>query len=385
MTNLSAFLQNFAQRTTLKGKLAERLFRSMLAGLSAAKLDMEAIRSETAAQFDSTAQTQEQLEAHLYELEAHLHELEAHLHELEAQNAAQIAILQEAISEKGAIRQNLETLNVNMRSNNAQLATLQSDTAMTKAKLSGMERHVRDTTTVQTPQVQTSAQEHTQPNQTAYDTIDYFDFENHFRGTIEHIKQAQRIYLPYFKEKHHVLDLGCGRGEFLSLLHEEGIPAVGVDVYEPYTEHCRLQGLEAHCGDGIAYLRQMDDVDGIFAGQVIEHLTTAQITALCETAFEKLPEGGVLVMETPNPTSLAIYTNAFYIDPSHVKPVHPLTMQYLLEKAGFTQVRLVYPDTSRPPQHIPPLDGASSEFNQAMQSVSDMLFGCQDYAVVAIK
>ncbi len=366
MAHLSTFLQEFAQRTTLKGKLAKRLFRSMLAGLSAAEQDIKTIHSETAAQLDST---------------------QMRLHELETQNAAlaaQVAVLQEAVSAEGAIRQNLETLNVNMRSNNAQLAALQSDTAMTKAKLSGIERHVHDTVSIPcTAQKQTPVPE--TEKQTAYDTIDYFDFENHFRGTIENIKQAQRIYLPYFSGKHHVLDLGCGRGEFLSLLHEEGIPAVGVDVYEPYTEHCRLQGLEAHCGDGIAYLRQMSEVDGIFAGQVIEHLTTAQITELCDTAFEKLSSGGVLVMETPNPTSLAIYTNAFYIDPSHVKPVHPLTMQYLLEKAGFTQVRLVYPQASRPPQHIPPLDGASDEFNQAMQSVSEMLFGCQDYAVVGIK
>lgn len=365
MTHLSTFLQSFAQRTTLKGKLAERLFRSMLAGLSAAEQDMNTVRTETAAQLDHAAQQ---------------------IHALEAQNtalAAQIAVLQEAVSAEGAIRQNLEALNVNMRSSNTQLAALQSDAAMTKAKLSGMERHIRDTVPVQSAQV--SAPEPVHAEQTAYNTIDYFDFENHFRGTIEHIRQTQRIYLPYFKGKRHVLDFGCGRGEFLSLLHEEGIPAVGVDVYEPYAEHCRLQGLEACCGDGIAYLRQMDEVDGIFAGQVIEHLTTAQITTLCETAFEKLPAGGVLVMETPNPTSLAIYTNAFYIDPSHVKPVHPLTMQYLLEKAGFTQIRLVYPDTSRPSQHIPPLDGASAEFNEAMQTVSDMLFGCQDYAVVAVK
>ena len=67
----------------------------------------------------------------------------------------------------------------------------------------------------------------------AYDTIEYFDFENHFRGSVEHIKEVQRQYLPYFQGKQHVLDIGCGRGEFLSLMQEEQIPAEGIDLYQP--------------------------------------------------------------------------------------------------------------------------------------------------------
>ena len=107
--------------------------------------------------------------------------------------------------------------------------------------------------------------------------------------------------------------------------------------------------------------------------------------ALCRTAFEKLAPGGVLILETPNPRSLAVYTNAFYLDPSHVKPVHPLTMQYLLQKEGFKDVQLLFPEQSRPPQRIPALDGAPEAFNEAMQTVSDTLYGAQDYAVIAVR
>ena len=135
-------------------------------------------------------------------------------------------------------------------------------------------------------------------------------------------------------------------------------------------------------------MAQLSAVDGIFLGQVVEHMTPEQILALCRTAYDKLEDGGCLVIETPNPTSLSIYTNAFYIDPSHVKPVHPLTMQYYLEKAGFSDTTLIFTENSRPAQSIPPLrcDAENlEEFNRAMKAVSNMLYGSQDYAIVAVK
>jgi O-antigen chain-terminating methyltransferase len=150
-----------------------------------------------------------------------------------------------------------------------------------------------------------------------------------------------------------------------------------------------MNGLKASCGDGADYMAKMKTVDGIFVGQVVEHLKTGEIIRLCETAYEKLEKGGCIIIETPNPTSLSIYTNAFYIDPSHVKPVHPLTMQYLLEKAGFRRVEIVYTPNSRPPINIPELkinsDGSTEEFNKAMKQVSQMLFGSQDYSAIAYK
>jgi O-antigen chain-terminating methyltransferase len=140
----------------------------------------------------------------------------------------------------------------------------------------------------------------------------------------------------------------------------------------------------------MAYLRSLEKVDGIFLGQVAEHLQTEQLTALCSLAYDKLEEGGCLVLETPNPTSLAIYTNAFYLDPSHVRPVHPLTLQYLLQKAGFRNTKLLFTEQSRPPYSIPALEVPGAEetctaFNEAMQRVSELLYGSQDYAAIAIK
>lgn len=217
-----------------------------------------------------------------------------------------------------------------------------------------------------------------------YCAIDYFDFENYFRGTREQIKQRQTEYLPLFKDCKTVLDIGCGRGEFLELMQDNNISAVGVDTYEPFVGYCREKGFDTVCRDGIEYLSSSDGFDGIFAGQVIEHLSVQQIIALIDAAYEKLSDKGVLVLETPNPRSLSIYCNAFYLDPSHMKPVHPETLRYLLKNAGFTHIDIIYTKASKPDITIPKIDG-QDEFNLAMEKVQDMLFGSQDYAVIARK
>jgi len=294
------------------------------------------------------------------------------------------------VRESGEIlRRDLENISLNLRNNNAAIEGLQSDTEFVKYKLGTVEKSVRFAPSA------SSAATVAQPSAPAevsggsdYEEIDYFDFENHFRGSIDSIKKAQEAYIPYFKDKKNVIDIGCGRGEFLSLMQDNGINAVGVDIYEPYADYCRMKGLNAECGDGSEYLSKLESVDGIFVGQVVEHLKPHQIIRLCNTAFEKLSDGGCIIIETPNPTSLSIYTNAFYIDPSHIKPVHPLTMKYYLEKAGFRNIEIIFTESSKPKVSIPPLKSDAEnidEFNEAVKKVSDIIFGSQDYAVVAVK
>lgn len=228
-----------------------------------------------------------------------------------------------------------------------------------------------------------------QVTQSNYQLVDYFDFENHFRGNREDIKKRQEIYLPYMEGKKNVFDLGCGRGEFLELLGEHGVRATGVDSYPQFVKYCQSRNLSVILGDALEVLSTVHCVDGIFAGQLVEHLTFQQIQALCTLSFEKLTNDGYIILETPNPMSLAIYTHAFYMDPSHNKPVHPLTLQYLLQKCGFRDVQILFLPNSRLPIEIPELylPGNSSvdSFNQVMKEVSKALFGSQDYAVIAQK
>ena len=199
--------------------------------------------------------------------------------------------------------------------------------------------------------------------------------------------ERQRSYLPYVRNKTgRIFDLGCGRGEFLRLLKEENIPAFGVDTYPEYEITGQMYGIEIGVGDGIEVLEnQKEPLGGIFCAQVIEHLGFKNVEKLCRLAYDKLEKGGCLILETPNPMCVSTMTNGFYIDPTHDKPVHPLLMQYMLKSIGFTEVQLLWPDHSLgtlPPIHSEYIDNLE-EVNRAIERVSGLLFGSQDYAVIA--
>lgn len=298
----------------------------------------------------------------------------------------------ESVAKKVAYLEELlegyESFAVNLRNNNAQLDLIKQDIDMLNVKMKKVGQKAPVNVSGNQPIKQESSQIQKVDNvDNSYETIDYFDFENHFRGSREAIKERQKEYLKYFENCNQVVDIGCGRGEFLELLKEHHIGAVGVDAYEEFADYCKDKDLQAVAGDGIEYLQQVAGTDGVFVGQVVEHLKVEQIIALCNAAYEKLSQGGYLVIETPNPTSLAIYTHAFYVDPSHVKPVHPLTMQYLLEKAGFKDIQIIYTETSKLETSIPEIKISDAEgiesFNEAMKIVSNTLFGSQDYAIIA--
>ena len=221
------------------------------------------------------------------------------------------------------------------------------------------------------------------------DGIDYFDFENRFRGPREAIKESQKGYVKYFEGKDYVVDLGCGRGEFLEVLKEHGVDALGVDLSDQFIEYCKGLGLNVIKEDAITYLYNHENIGGIFASQLIEHLGTDKMIEFCRLAYQKLADGAYFILETPNPSSLAIFTHAFYIDPSHQKPIHPLTVQYILECAGFRSVQVVYTPGSRLPMSIPELKGDGienlAEFNESIRQLNDVLYGSQDYAIIAQK
>ena len=202
MGNLSQHLQGMQQQSGWKGALKRKLFGWCYALFQDAEQDRAALEQQLA-----TAQQE---------------------------NAALSAQLQQ-------LRQDFEQACVNLRNNNSMLANHQGDIDCCKMQLRQMERKL-----AAAPAVSAAAPADTAapvpaappaeaPRQ-AYDTIEYFDFENHFRGSVEHIKEVQRQYLPYFQGKQHVLDIGCGRGEFLSLMQEEQIPAEGIDLYQPYVD-----------------------------------------------------------------------------------------------------------------------------------------------------
>ncbi len=224
-----------------------------------------------------------------------------------------------------------------------------------------------------------------------YEDLDYLEFQNAFRGSVDDIMNRMRIYEPYFRDaKGTVLDFGCGRGEFLLLMKELGVDAIGVDPYKAYEAMGAMKGIQIVTDDGVKFLQNAKEpFGGIFVGQVVEHIGFPNIVKLCKLAYEKLQPGGYLVMETPNAACLAIYTNSFYLDPTHQNPVHPLLLQYIAKAAGFSSVEIVYTEGSRCDIEIPEIQSDSitnlEEVNKALHRVSETLFGSMDYAVVARK
>ena len=58
-------------------------------------------------------------------------------------------------------------------------------------------------------------------------------------------------------------------------------------------------------------------------------------------AHDVLPAGGVLILETPNPESLVAGSVNFHRDPTHLRPIHPDTLVFVCESAGFDPVQTV--------------------------------------------
>ncbi|KIX13637.1 class I SAM-dependent methyltransferase [Dethiosulfatarculus sandiegensis] len=224
---------------------------------------------------------------------------------------------------------------------------------------------------------------------------DYLAFEDLHRGTREEIKKRQEIYLPVFREnvtdEHPLLDIGCGRGEFLELAKEAGLKAAGVDMNPEMAAFCQEMGLEVKEADALEYLRQVPDASlgGIIASQVIEHLTLNQLMELVSLCVAKLAKGGALVAETINPQCLSTFSGAFYLDMTHQKPIHPEAARFLWSKAGLGQVDLLflspYPPEARLESFGADDQGLAGAFNRNTHRLNQLLYSYQDYAVVGRK
>ncbi|EWY41506.1 hypothetical protein N825_27800 [Skermanella stibiiresistens SB22] len=180
----------------------------------------------------------------------------------------------------------------------------------------------------------------------------YYAFEKLFYRSAAVVHQ-QRAYLPYLEPVDRslkFLDLGCGRGEFMGLLKGAGIPTLGVDINSRNAERLREDGHDVVLGDALEFLKgSKDTYSGVALFQVIEHLSADYLRTLFETAAGKLASGGVLIAETLNPLS-PIALNSFYMDETHVKPLPPEMVAFLMEWSGFVVERILY-TAPIPPEH----------------------------------
>lgn len=235
------------------------------------------------------------------------------------------------------------------------------------------------------------------PSSPPLDEYSYFLFEQDHRGDTSDVKARFASYLPLFT-KGPVVDLGCGRGEFLELMAEKQIKAVGVDLNRDMVSACQERGFEVMHADLLSYLASLEpnSVAGIFAAQILEHLQPQTARLMIEESYRVLAPEGILVVETINPTSGYALVHNFLKDPTHQWPYHPDTTAFLMQIVGFTEVQLEYRSpvdsklklasiTNSGLEEMPVITKALCELNHVIDKLNTVLFGDCDYAAIARK
>jgi hypothetical protein len=215
-------------------------------------------------------------------------------------------------------------------------------------------------------------------------------FTGAFRGSSADIRERYRDLASLFVGCAPVADLGFGRGEFLELLRDLNVDASGVEVDDALVSDARSRGLQVAQSGAVEYLESVPDgsLGGIVMIQVIEHLTPQHVVDVVKVAADKLRAGGRAVVETVNPTSLYTYAHAFWVDPTHTRPVHPNFLRFLFEEAGFARVERVDRspvDANESLEMLPGDDELTKRLNANFDRLNALLFGPQDYAIVATR
>ena len=216
------------------------------------------------------------------------------------------------------------------------------------------------------------------PATSGLDPAWYAAFEQRFRGTESEIRETLAHHLdrivPVAQSGGLVLDIGSGRGEWLDLLREHGVAAYGVDTSDVFARQAADAGLQVVHGDALDHLAAVPpgSLAAVTAFHFAEHLPLATLVTFVERAATALRPGGMLLLETPNPTNVLVGAAAFWLDPTHVRPLHPMLLTFILEQAGLEEVSLDY---------LHPAEGYLPEEDAHDGRLAWALAGPQDYAV----
>ena len=236
----------------------------------------------------------------------------------------------------------------------------------------------------------------------------YRAFEEKFRGPRGLIQQRLEVYLPFVQPvcaaypEALVLDLGCGRGEWLELLQKNSIAAMGVDLDTGMLEACQQINLKVQCQDALESLKQLQDGSAsvVSAFHLVEHLPFDRVKDLVAECHRVLKPGGLLIMETPNPENFMVATHNFYLDPTHLRPIPPDLLAFVPEYLGYESVKILrLQETAGVKTHpnlsmLDVLTGASPDYavvaqkaghtalKQSLQALFDQAFGISGYALL---
>ena len=238
------------------------------------------------------------------------------------------------------------------------------------------------------------------PFDATLDSPTYVGFEDRFRGSQRDIRGRLEDYVPIFRSVSNVLDVGCGRGELLELLRQQGIAARGVDSNDAMVQLCRERGLEVERGDALEFLERQADssLGGLVAIQVVEHFEPRYLMRFLEAAYHKLAAGAPLVLETINPACWMAFFECYIRDVTHRQALHPDTLRYLVQTSGFTHVDVQYrspvgdgdrlervadADVFPAPDRNNSLASIASVVNAHADKLNARFFSSMDYAIVA--
>ena len=207
---------------------------------------------------------------------------------------------------------------------------------------------------------------------------DALRFADRFRGSEDYVRRNLDVYLPFFEGRRDVLDIGCGRGEFLERMRAAGVAARGIDLSEDCVALCRHKGLAVEKADLFVYLADLAgaSLDGIFCAQVVEHLPPERLPEFIRLSAEKLARGGVIALETPNPECLAIFATHFFLDPTHTRPIPSSLLVFYLEEFGFGRIEV---------KRLAPAADSMPALNSLPEDFRRAFFGGLDYAVLGAR
>ena len=209
----------------------------------------------------------------------------------------------------------------------------------------------------------------------------YSAIEDRFRGDPQTIKLRQSSYLEHMNgipTGLPVLDLGSGRGEWLEVLRERAVTAEGVDSNQEFVSSARARGLSVTHDDIITHLRNRpaSSVSAVTMFQVAEHLPLGVLEHTLALVHRVIAAGGLLIVEIPNIETLRVGAATFWIDPTHERPLFPEFLAFMIERAGFTNLRRV---TSTA------LSQAPTGLSEVEQQMHERINGHGDFAVIATR
>jgi 2-polyprenyl-3-methyl-5-hydroxy-6-metoxy-1,4-benzoquinol methylase len=266
--------------------------------------------------------------------------------------------------------------------------------SLAEQRLLALKRDVEDLIAARSGAPATAAAASESQRSGASASATYVGFEDRFRGTSTEISNRVREYVPLLSSSSDVVDIGCGRGELLTLLKERGVAARGVDANAAMVEVCRARGLNVEQGDALEYLSRQKDgsIGGLSAVQVVEHFEPPYLGRFLETAYHKMRSGAPIVLETINPACWMAFFETYIRDLTHARPLHPDTLSYLVQAAGFSKVDVQFrqpvPEGDRLERISvatgdPDLASIAATLNAHADKLNARLFSSMDYVVIA--